>query len=99
MSEREFVVINEEAARTAQNMMSFNEYQLGSRTKEYQEDVNEVYDPGGRSSCQKRRRIPGKSLEAGNQICKEPGKIFQRGGKNRLHVSVCDDLRSRKLSG
>lgn len=44
MSEREFVVINEEAARTAQNMMSFNEYQLGSRTKEYQEDVNEVYD-------------------------------------------------------
>ena len=41
MSEREFVVINEEAARTAQNMMSFNEYQLGSRTKEYQEDVND----------------------------------------------------------
>ena len=28
MSEREFVVINEEAARTAQTMMSFNEYQL-----------------------------------------------------------------------
>ena len=44
MSEREFVVINEEAARTAQNMMSFNEYQMGSRTREYQEDVNEVYD-------------------------------------------------------
>ena len=44
MSEREFVVINEEAARTAQNMMSFNEYQLGSRTKEYQEDFNEVYE-------------------------------------------------------
>ena len=44
MSEREFVVINEEAARTAQNMMSFNEYQLGSRTKEYQEDVNDADD-------------------------------------------------------
>lgn len=44
MSEREFVVINEEAARTAQSMMSFNEYQMGSRTREYQEDVNEVYD-------------------------------------------------------
>lgn len=44
MSEREFVVINEEAARTAQSMMSFNEYQMGSRTREYQEDVNEVYN-------------------------------------------------------
>lgn len=33
MSEREFVVINEEAARTAQNMMSFNEYQLDPEPK------------------------------------------------------------------
>ena len=97
MSEREFVVINEEAARTAQNMMSFNEYQLGSRTKEYQEDVNEVYDLA--EEVVARRGIPEKSLETGNQICKEPGKIFQRGGKNRLHVSVCYDLWSRKLSG
>lgn len=54
MSEREFVVINEEAARTAQNMMSFNEYQLGSRTKEYQEDVNEVYDLANIKRCQQR---------------------------------------------
>lgn len=36
MSEREYVKINEDAVRTAQNMMSFNEYQLGSRTKECQ---------------------------------------------------------------
>lgn len=44
MSEREFVKINEEAARTAQSMMSFKEYETGSRTREYQEDVNEVYN-------------------------------------------------------
>lgn len=39
MSEREFVVINEEAARTAQNMMSFNEYQPGIQNQRI---------PGGR---------------------------------------------------
>lgn len=44
MCEREYVKINEAGARTAKGMMSFSEYQEGSRTREYQEDVNEVYD-------------------------------------------------------
>ena len=44
MSKREYVSINEQRARTAQSLMSFTEYQEGTRTREYREDVNEVYD-------------------------------------------------------
>lgn len=32
MMEREFVKINEDAARIAQSLMSFSEYQMGTRT-------------------------------------------------------------------
>lgn len=79
MSEREFVVINEEAARTAQNMMSFNEYQLGSRTKEYQEDVNEVYDL---AECEKyfHDKYPvreNRSVEVGKTYRHFKGKIVE----------------------
>ncbi len=42
--EREYVTINEEGAKVAKSLMSFNEYQTGTRTREYMEDVNEVYD-------------------------------------------------------
>jgi hypothetical protein len=44
MSKREYVTINEDMARRAQEMMSFSDYVTGSRTKEYADDVNEVYD-------------------------------------------------------
>lgn len=42
--ERIYVEINESGAKTANDMMSFREYVPGSRTREYKEDVNEVYD-------------------------------------------------------
>lgn len=42
--ERVYVEINESGAKTANDMMSFREYVPGSRTREYKEDVDEVYD-------------------------------------------------------
>lgn len=44
MRVREYVTINEETAKMAKSLMSFNEYQMGSRTAEYRNDVDEVYD-------------------------------------------------------
>lgn len=44
MRVREYVAINEETAKMAKSLMSFDEYQMGSRTAEYRNDVNEVYD-------------------------------------------------------
>lgn len=42
--ERNYYNINETAAKTAHNMMSFNEYKKGSKTAEYKEYVNQAYD-------------------------------------------------------
>ena len=42
--ERVYYQINETAARTAHNMMSFRDYQEGSKTAEYQGYVNKAYD-------------------------------------------------------
>ena len=44
MRVREYVTINEETAKMAKSLMSFDEYQMGSRTAEYRDDVDEVYD-------------------------------------------------------
>lgn len=44
MSTREYVTINESGAKTANDLMSFSEYQSGRRTREYREDVDEVYN-------------------------------------------------------
>lgn len=44
MRVREYVTINEETAKMAKSLMSFDEYQMGSRTAEYRNDVDEVYD-------------------------------------------------------
>lgn len=76
MSEREFVVINEEAARTAQNMMSFNEYQLGSRTKEYQEDVNEVYDLAEEVVARRGEEYRERAWRLATRYAKNLGKYF-----------------------
>ena len=45
MRVREYVTINEETAKMAKSLMSFDEYQMGSRTAEYRNDVDEVYFP------------------------------------------------------
>ena len=42
--ERVYYAINESAARTAHSMMSFSDYQEGSKTAEYQGYVNKAYD-------------------------------------------------------
>ena len=76
MSEREFIVINEEAARTAQNMMSFNEYQLGSRTKEYQEDVNEVYDLAEEVVARRGEEYRERAWRLATRYAKNLGKYF-----------------------
>ena len=76
MSEREFVVINEEAARTAQNMMSFNEYQPGSRTKEYQEDVNEVYDLAEEVVARRGEEYRERAWRLATRYAKNLGKYF-----------------------
>ncbi|MDO4649907.1 MAG: hypothetical protein Q4B26_14805 [Eubacteriales bacterium] len=44
MAERVYFPINEEAARTAHNMMSFSEYKAGSLTASYNAYVDEAYD-------------------------------------------------------
>ena len=76
MSEREFVVINEEAARTAKNMMSFNEYQLGSRTKEYQDDVNEVYDLAEEVVARRGEEYRERAWRLATRYAKNLGKYF-----------------------
>ncbi|MEY8424277.1 hypothetical protein AALB52_16355 [Lachnospiraceae bacterium 38-14] len=42
--ERVYYAINEAAAKTAHSMMSFRDYQKGSKTAEYQGYVNKAYD-------------------------------------------------------
>ncbi len=42
--ERTFYPINEKDAKTAHNMMSFREYESGSKTAEYKGYVNQAYD-------------------------------------------------------
>ncbi len=42
--ERVYYTINEAAAKAAHSMMSFSDYQEGSKTAEYQSYVNKVYD-------------------------------------------------------
>ena len=42
--ERVYYSINEAAARTSNNMMSFSDYKEGSKTAEYQSYVNRAYD-------------------------------------------------------
>lgn len=42
--ERVYYSINEAAAKTAHNMMSFSDYQEGSKTAEYQRYVDKAYD-------------------------------------------------------
>ena len=76
MSEREFVVINEEAARTAQSMMSFNKYQPGSRTKEYQEDVNEVYDLAEEVVARRGEEYRERAWRLATRYAKNLGKYF-----------------------
>lgn len=76
MQQREFVVINEEAARTAQNMMSFNEYQPGSRTKEYQEDVNEVYDLAEEVVARRGEEYRERAWRLATRYAKNLGKYF-----------------------
>lgn len=44
MKERVYYTINEEAAKTAHEMMSFRDYKEGSKTAEYQSYVNKAYD-------------------------------------------------------
>lgn len=76
MNEREFVVINEEAARTAQNMMSFNEYQLGSRTREYQEDVNEVYNLAEEVVARRGEEYRERAWRLATRYARNMGKYF-----------------------
>lgn len=42
--ERQYVTINEESARIAHSLMSMSDYQEGSKTASYREQVNEAYD-------------------------------------------------------
>lgn len=42
--EREYVTINESAAKTAKEMMSFDEYETGTITRVYQKEANAVYN-------------------------------------------------------
>lgn len=42
--ERKYYSINEQAARTAHDMMSFSDYKAGSKTAEYKSLVDSVYD-------------------------------------------------------
>lgn len=42
--ERTYYTINENDAKTAHNMMSFREYNPGSKTAEYKRYVDQAYD-------------------------------------------------------
>lgn len=42
--QRVYYTINEKAAKTANDMMSFSDYRVGSKTAEYQRYVNKAYD-------------------------------------------------------
>ena len=92
MSEREFVVINEEAARTAQNMMSFNEYQPGSRTKEYQEDVNEVYDLAEEVVTRRGEEYRERAWRLATRYAKNLGKYFNEEARIGYTYLTLEDI-------
>lgn len=74
--EREYVKINEEAARTAQSMMSFSEYQIGTRTREYQECVNEVYDLAEKVIVRRGEKYRERAWNLAKRYAKNMGKYF-----------------------
>lgn len=76
MSEREYVKINEDAARTAQHMMSFDDYREGSRTREYREDVNEVYDLAEKVVARRGEKYRERAWRLANRYARNMGKYF-----------------------
>lgn len=73
---REYVIINEESARLAKSMMSFDEYELGSRTREYQEDVNEVYDLAEEVIARRGDAYRERAWRLATRYAKNMGKYF-----------------------
>lgn len=53
MKERIYYAINESGARLAKNMSSFNDYRTGSRTADYQAQVNEAYEAADQVATKK----------------------------------------------
>lgn len=76
MMEREFVKINEDAARIAQSLMSFSEYQMGTRTREYQECVNEVYDLAEKVIAKRGEKYRERAWNLAKRYAKNMGKYF-----------------------
>lgn len=73
---REYVTINEESAKLAKSMMSFDEYELGSRTREYQEDVNEVYDLAEEVITRRGDAYQERAWRLATRYAKNMGKYF-----------------------
>lgn len=76
MMEREFVKINEDAARIAQSLMSFSEYQMGTRTREYQECVNEVYDLAEKVIARRGEKYRERAWNLAKRYAKNMGRYF-----------------------
>lgn len=73
---REYVTINEESAKLAKSMMSFDEYEHGSRTREYQEDVNEVYDLAEEVIARRGDSYKERAWRLATRYAKNMGKYF-----------------------
>ncbi len=73
---REYVTINEESAKLAKSMMSFDEYEHGSRTREYQEDVNEVYDLAEEVIARRGDSYQERAWRLATRYAKNMGKYF-----------------------
>lgn len=73
---REYVTINEESAKLAKSMMSFDEYELGSRTREYREDVNEVYDLAEEVIARRGDSYKERAWRLATRYAKNMGKYF-----------------------
>ncbi len=73
---REYVKINEEAVKTARSMMSFDEYKIGSKTKEYQEDANEVYDLAEEVIARRGEKYKERAWNLATRYAKNMGKYF-----------------------
>lgn len=78
MKEREYMVINEDAAKVAQSMRSFDEYQTGTRTREYREDVDEVYDLAEKVVALRGEAYQERAWRLATRYAKNMGKYFNR---------------------
>lgn len=73
---REYVVINEESARRAHEMMSFRDYVPGIRSREYKEDVDQVYDLAEEVIARRGEAYRDRAWNLAQRYARDLGKYF-----------------------